>query len=472
MNEQIFRSIGEWLSFVHVPLALAVSFHVLLYKRDVRSAVGWMGLAWFSPIIGCLFYVLFGINRVQRKAFRIKSRRRRALQKHAYLETPPRRDYLAPLQRAVEQITERPTQSANAVKILHNGDEAYPAMLAAINAASTSIALSSYIFDGDATGQAFISALVEAKKRKVDVRVILDGIGSGYFFSAAYRRMRLAGLNVARFLHSFVPWRMAFLNLRSHKKILVVDGRLAFMGGINISADNVLADRPTDPIRDVHFMIEGPVVTQIMEVFATDWIFTTGEELKGASWFPVIEPAGRADARVITSGPDQDIDKIEFMFLQAIGVARASIKIVTPYFLPEDRLITALSLAAMRGVAVDVVIPAESDHAFIDWATRAHIEPLLAAGGKLWRTPKPFEHSKLLTIDGRWSLIGSANWDARSMRLNFEINLEIYDRSFARQIEAEFERKRGKGFTLKQLRGRPFLIRLRDRAARLLLPYL
>lgn len=471
MNELIFREIGEWLSIVHIPLALAVSFHVLLYKRDVRSAVGWMGLAWLSPVIGCILYALFGINRVQRKAFRIK-RRRRSLHKHPYLEAPPRRDYLAPLQRAVGHITERPTQSGNNINLLRNGDEAYPAMLAAIDAAHVSVALSSYIFDDDEIGQAFIAALAGAHKRKVEVRVIVDGVGSGYLFSPAYRHMRREGLKVGRFLHSFVPWRMAFLNLRSHKKILIVDGKRAFVGGINICSDNVLAQRPSNPIRDEHFAVEGPVVTQIMEVFATDWNFTTGEELRGATWFPAIDPVGRADARVITSGPDQDIDKMEFMFQQAINAARSSIKIVTPYFLPEDRLMTALSLAAMRGVMVDVVIPAESDHAYIDWATRAHVEPLLISGGRLWRAPKPFEHSKLLTVDGRWSLIGSANWDARSMRLNFEINLEIYDRTFARQIEAEVERKRGKAFTLKQLRRRSFLIRLRDRAARLLLPYL
>jgi cardiolipin synthase len=472
MNDDIFRSVGEWLSVIHIPLASVVTFHVLLYKRDVRSAVGWMGLAWLSPFVGCLLYILFGVNRVHRKASRISRRRRRALHRHAYAEAPPRRDYLAPLQQAVERITDRPTQGGNTIKLLRNGDEAYPAMLAAIEGATASIALSSYIFDDDAAGQTFIAALAAAKARQVEIRVIVDGVGSGYLLSPAYRRMRAQGINVARFLHSFVPWRMTFLNLRSHKKILVIDGRLAFLGGINISIDNVLKERPAHPVRDEHFSVEGPVVAQIMEAFAADWMFTTGEELKGELWFPPLTAHGQAQARIITSGPDQDMDKIEFMFQQAIGVARASIKIVTPYFLPEDRLITALSLAAMRGVAVDVVIPAESDHAFIDWATRAHVEPLLAAGGRLWRAPKPFEHSKLLTIDGRWSLVGSANWDVRSMRLNFEINLEIYDRGFARQIDEEFERKRGKAFTLKQLKRRPFFIRLRDRAARLLLPYL
>jgi cardiolipin synthase len=462
---------AEWLTILHVLLAAAVTFHVLLYKRDVRSAAGWMGLAWLSPVIGSVLYALFGINRVQRKAARIL-RRRRALHQHVYEEGAARGDYLAPLQIAVGRITRRPTQAGNAVKLLRNGDEAYPAMLAAIGAAKTSIALSSYIFENDAAGAQFIAALVTAQAREVEIRVILDGIGSGYIRAPAFARLRREGINVARFMHSFVPWHMAFLNLRSHKKILVVDGRVAFLGGINISSGNLLKEKPRHPIRDEHFEVKGPVVAQIMEAFAADWIFTTGEELRGNIWFPPLTPAGGADARIITSGPDQDIDKIEFMFLQAIGCARQSIKVVTPYFLPEDRLITALSLAAMRGVAVEVVVPADSDHAFIDWATRAHVEPFLQAGGHIWRAPKPFEHSKLFTIDGNWSLVGSANWDVRSMRLNFEINIEIYDSTFAREIEAEVERKKGRAFTLKRLKQRPFLIRLRDRAARLFLPYL
>jgi cardiolipin synthase len=469
-RELIDHIAAQWLTIVHVCLATVVTYHALLRKRDVRSATGWMGLAWLSPIIGSVLYLLLGINRVQRKAYRI--RRRRASHEQILAETPGGRGHLAPLRRAVEKITNRPTLPANAIKLLRSGDEAYPAMLAAIAEAKTSIALSSYIFCADQAGHEFIAAVAEAKARDVEIRVLVDGIGSGYLYAPAYARMRRLGINVARFMHSFVPWRMAFINLRNHKKILVTDGAVAFIGGINISEGNLLKHKPNNPIRDMHFRIEGPVVSQIMEAFATDWLFTTGEELKGKAWFPILEPIGKAEARVITSGPDQDIDKMEFMFQQAIGCARQSIKIVTPYFLPEDRLLTALSLATMRGVAVDVVIPANSDHAFMDWATRAHVDPFLIAGGRIWRAPKPFEHSKLLTIDGRWSLIGSANWDVRSMRLNFEINLEVYDTAFAKMIDVEIERKMGRPLNLRRLQRRKFLIRLRDRAARLLLPYL
>jgi cardiolipin synthase len=273
-------------------------------------------------------------------------------------------------------------------------------------------------------------------------------------------------------MHSWLPWRMAFLNLRNHKKILVADGRRGFIGGLNISAENLKACDPRTAVRDMHFEVQGPVVEQITEAFVTDWEFATGEELKGLNWFPEHIASGPALARVVTSGPDQDLEKIEFMFLQAIGTAQRSIKIITPYFLPDERLVAALELAAMRGVDVDIVIPENSDHKIMDWAVLAHIAPLLIAGAKIWRAPQPFEHAKLMTIDGGWSLVGSANWDQRSLRLNFELNMEVYDPEFTAMLSEKIAARQGTEITLKWVYQRPFLVRLRNRAIRLLLPYL
>lgn len=460
-----------WLTIIHMILAIAVTTHVLFHKQDVRSAIGWMGLAWLSPIVGSLLYVVFGINRVRNKAYRI-AERQQVLRRRSFPVPPPRRDHLAPLERAIGAITGRPAQPGNTIELLHDGDAAFPAMLAAIAKAQTSIAFSSYIFANDRAGAQFIAAFGEARARGVEIRILIDGIGGGYFYAPAAAALRRHGISVARFIHSFLPWRMAFLNLRNHRKILVVDGACAFLGGINVSAGHILKDKPHHPIRDVHFHVTGQVVSQIMEAFAADWIFTTSEELTGDKWFPRLQSTGAAEARIISSGPDQDNDKMEIMFLQAIGCAQHVIKIETPYFLPEDRLITALTLAAMRGVEVHVVIPSHSNHAIIDWATLAHVEPLLEAGGHIWQAPKPFNHAKLLTIDGRWSLVGSANWDVRSMRLNFEINMEIFDTDFASQIDAEIEQNMSTRLTLEKLQHRPLMIRLRDRAARLLMPYL
>lgn len=457
---------------LHVVLAGAVTVHVLERKRDVAAAFAWIGVAWLSPIIGSALYFLFGVNRVARRAYRAGRRHSMGWVDDPATFLNPRHDHFAPLERAIGVLTGRPPRLGNKVTMLCNGDEAYPPMLEAIATAKVSIAFSSYIFEADNTGMKFIEALKVAQARGVAIRVIIDGIGSGYWYSPAYRRLLEAGIPVARFMHTLVPWRMAFLNLRSHKKILLADGSRAFIGGLNIADVNLLAANPRDPVRDMHFDVTGPVVTQIAEAFATDWHFCTGERLGGEVWLPPLTEMGTAAARVITSGPDQDVYKIEFAMLQAIGCAQRSVKILTPYFLPDERLMSALVLAAMAGVAVDVIIPGECDHRYLDWAMRAHVAPLLRAGGRVWRAPLPFEHSKLFAVDEGWSLIGSANWDMRSLRLNFELNMEVCCSQFGALVSGAIERRQDNALTLAELAARPLPIRLRDSAVRLLLPYL
>ena len=272
---------------------------------------------------------------------------------------------------------------------------------------------------------------------------------------------------------SFLPWRMPFLNLRTHKKILVVDGLIGFTGGMNIGAENILAAHPRHPVRDTQFRVLGPVVTQLTDAFARDWNFTTGEELDLAVWTASpLDEAGPAHARVVTSGPDNDIEKIEYLILQAIACARSRIRVLTPYFLPEDRLITALGLAALRGVQVDIVIPERSNQRLVDWATRPNLAPLLHDGVRIWRNNPPFEHSKLMVVDGLWCMIGSQNWDMRSLRLNFELNLEVYDTNFADHLEAMICARMSTRLDRADIDRRRLPTRLAESAVRLLLPYL
>ncbi len=468
-----------WQSTVHLrsdvtfaaglAIAVAVTVHVLLRKDEVASAVGWIGLAWFAPITGGLTYFVFGVNRVQRRARRLRPQDAR---RPAPAGPGGGDDHLDPLKRGVGQITARPSLPGNAVQIYNNGDEAYPPMLAAIAAAQRSVGLSSYIFRDDAWGGRFIAALADAQGRGVAVRVLIDGIGGGWARSPAYRHLRRRGVPSARFLHSPLPWRMPFLNLRSHKKILVVDGRLGFTGGMNIADDNVMATRPRAPVQDTHFRIEGPAICQLVEAFSQDWAFATDEDLDGDAWFPEVASVGPAPARAIDSGPDEDLEKVEFAVLQAISCAQESIGVMTPYLLPDERLVSALALAAMRGVAVDIVIPEKSDHWFIDWAARANTGPLLKNGVRVWLCPPPFRHSKAMVVDGEWCLIGSSNWDMRSFRLNFELCMEFYDRDMAAELSALMRRCRGGALTQAQLDRRSMPARLRDAAVRLLLPYL
>ncbi len=453
-------------------IAACVTWHVLLRKREVASAVGWIGLAWFAPFTGAIVYFVFGVNRVQRRARRLRAQVSRRSGSRSAKPSPGEDGHLDPLERGIGQITGRPSLPGNLIHIYHDGDEAYPPMLEAIGAAMKSVGLSSYIFDHDVWGGRFVAALSEAHARGVTVRVLIDGIGGGWLRSPAFHALRRDGVVAARFLHSPLPWRMPFLNLRSHKKILVVDGQVGFTGGMNISDDNVMATHPATPVQDTHFRLNGPVVAQLVEAFLEDWSFATDEELDGDTWFPNIDNAGDATARVIDAGPDEDVEKIEFAVLQAIACARERIDIMTPYFLPDDRLMTALSLASIRGVRVNIVIPQHSDHRFVDWAVYANIGPLLSDGGRIWRCPPPFRHSKIVVVDGAWCLVGSSNWDMRSFRLNFELCLEIYSRSLAIVLTKLIEDARGAPLTQKELDGRPLPIRLRDAAVRLMLPYL
>ena len=464
---------------LHVVVAALVTAHVLLRKREVGAALGWIGLTWLAPIAGGVLYLGLGINRVRRRARRLDRRPRVRGTSHE-AEGHGAHGGLDLLQKGIGRISHRRLEGGNAIQTYQNGDEAYPAMLAAIEAATTSIGLSSFIMHLDGAGTRFVEALAAAQRRGVAVRVIVDGIGGGYILSRAYHALRRRGVPVGRFMHSPLPWRMPLLNLRSHKKILVVDGHVGFTGGMNIADENVMGTHPRTPVQDTHFKVTGPVVAQLVDAFADDWAFVTGEDLDGPAWFPPLSPAGHAEghasghakARVITSGPDQDIEKIEFGVMQAIACARSSIYVMTPYFVSDERLNTALALAAMRGVAVHVVMPRRSNHVFVDWASRANIGSLLKDGVNIWLGPEPFRHSKVMVVDGEWSLIGSANWDMRSFRLNFEVCVEVYDRALAQALQHFVTSHRGAALTNRELGARPLPVRLRDAGVRLMMPYL
>ncbi|CAN5923973.1 cardiolipin synthase [soil metagenome] len=464
-------------------IALLASGHAVLNKRDARAAVGWIGLIMVVPGLGALLYLLIGINRIERRATR-----RRAGAAHAATRVSPHvvsaqpggsllRADAGPLEglvRLVERTTSRPLLDGNRIEPLRDGDEAYPAMLEAIEAATRSIALATYIFDADSVGRRFVEALALAQARGVHVRVLIDDAGARYSRPPIDRLLRPRGVTVARFLPLVVPWALPYLNLRNHRKLLVVDGRLAFTGGMNIREGCVIQDEPQAPTRDLHFRVRGPVLAQLLDVFAEDWYFARRERLEGAAWVVDTAGAGPALARTIVDGPDEDLDVMRWAFLGAIASARRTIRIVTPYFLPDESLVTALNVAAMRGVRVDIVLPEKGNLLLVHWAMRGEIWKLLGRGCRVWLTPPPFDHAKLLVIDGAWSLVGSANWDPRSLRLNFELGLECYDAALARGLDVLIDERMATARELlaDDLETAPLWSRLRDGVARLFAPYL
>lgn len=373
----------------------------------------------------------------------------------------------------LDRIADTPLTFGNSILALPGGARAYPAMLQAIDGAARTVALATYIFDRDDIGADFVAALDRAMRRGVAVRVLIDGVGARYSRPSIVGGLKARGITVAEFLPSFFPLSIHYANLRNHRKLLIADGAIGFTGGMNIREGHRRTDGPT-AIADVHFRFEGPVVTQLAETFAVDWAFASGEVLTGDGWLPKLGEVGKIPARGIASGPDEAFERVRWTLLAALSQAKQRIRIVTPYFLPETSLSSALQLAVLRGVEVDVVIPEVSNLRLMQWATWAKLHSLLARGCRLWLTPPPFDHAKLMTVDGAWSLIGSANWDQRSLRLNFEFDVECYGGDFTAAVDELIDERltRARPLDLDAIDGRPLLLRLRDNAAWLLSPYL
>ena len=474
---------GTLLGFAHVIAASFVTLHVLFAHREVRSSIGWIALAWLSPFIGSSIYLAFGVNRIARRARRLGPPGAGSALEHRtrapeVLSRAPTSGIMS-IALAGDAITGLELTKGNSLELFRDGDAAYPAMLDAIDNAQQSIALASYIFASDSTGNKFADALIAASERGVAVRVLADGIGSGYFRAPVLARLHEGGVKVGRFLHDWAPWAMTFINLRNHKKMLIVDGKTAFTGGMNISDKNVSGENHCPKVRDVQARIEGPIVKQLMQSFSADWSFTTGEELAGEVWWPKIEnsgtePSGDIPMRGVASGPDESLGRIEAMLATAVEQATKRIRIVTPYFLPEDRLFEVVRRAALRGVIVEILVPEKTNHFYFNWAITAHLTTFPLDGIDCYLSPEPFDHTKLMSVDGYWCNFGSANWDARSMRLNFEYQVECYGLEATGAVDAIIDAKiaKAKKLTAAMLAGRPTLIKLRDASARLLLPYL
>jgi len=458
--------------------ALFASIHALLQKRDSRAATLWLGLIWFLPLFGSILYLSLGVNRIRRRAIALGVHKTfsRPIPENLGEPEPDGAEHLKMLARVVGRVVAQPLTAGNKIEPLINGDEAFPAMLAGIESAKKSITLCTYIFDNDASGEKFTEALARAVARRVEVRVLIDAAGTRYSWPPITYKLRHAQIPFAKFLPAsiFTPWRVATINLRDHRKSLIIDGKVAFTGGMNIRQGNVLAEKPKSPVQDLQFRVQGPVVTQLQEAFANDWAFSTREILDGELWFPPLTECGNVIARAITDGPDADYDKLRLTLLAGLAEAQTSVQILTPYFLPDNALITALNLAALRGVRVDILLPIKNNLPFVHWASRAMWWQVLEHGCRIWLTPPPFDHSKLMIVDGHWVFFGSANWDARSLRLNFELNVECYGREFADEMELVIQKKLhgAHEVTLAEVDARTVPGKLRDAIARLFSPYL
>ncbi len=481
----------HWFQFLEFkPLTIAYFFsavawgHLLLHKSNPRSALAWTVAILFLPWVGVILYTIFGIARSESRA---ASLMRKAQLKasdcpeyakcshpdnkpegHVKSSLMPKK--FLPMNTVGRKLTGKSISGGNAVHPFFDGDAAYTAMLEAIEEAEDYVYLVTYIFNGGDIGAKFIQALGEAAQRGVDVRLMVDGMGQFYSWSRSWRQLKDQGVQVIEFMPlSFFPPKVS-INLRNHRKVLVADGK-GFTGGMNI-ADYHRSSHRDYAVQDVHFACSGPLVSQLREAFLLDWGFCTNNYAVPTR--AEEDMCGDILCRVVLDGPGSGKDPLHELIYGGIGVARKSICIMTPYFLPTHEVTAALKAAALRGVDVRIILPEKNNIFMVHWATFHLLPTLLEVGVRIFYQRAPFAHTKLFLVDDYYVQMGSANFDARSLRLNFELNVECFDSSFSREMKNHFRyvQKNSTSYTLEDVHKKSLPIRLRNAACWLFSPYL
>jgi len=372
--------------------------------------------------------------------------------------------------RALGVLLGPPVVGGNRVEALQNGDEIFPSMLAAIRGARHTINFESYIYWSGEIGQAFADALAERAKAGVQVHVLLDWLGSQKIKEEMLDEMRDAGVQIYLF-HPLSWYDVARVNNRTHRKLLIVDGRVGFTGGVGIADKWQGHAQDAEHWRDSHYRAEGPVVAQMQATFIDNWTKVSGQVLHGPDYLPVIEPVADAQAQMFSSSPQGGAESMQLMYLLVIAAATKTIDLASAYFIPDELTSDALVAAMKRGVRLRLIVPGPIiDTDFVRRAGRSTWGPLLAAGAQVYEYQPTMYHCKVMIVDGLLVSVGSTNFDPRSFRLNDEANLNVYDRAFAAAQERVFEQDvaRSKRVTLADWEGRPWHEKLMEHAAALL----
>jgi cardiolipin synthase len=438
-----------WFGAVLAAVALALIPLVVIRRKEPSSTIAWILTLLFLPALGPILFLLFGRDRVRWPARR--KRQADALVRgtvaartgESQLDLSLAAADLTDFEKRIFQIgslmTGASASSGNLVEVLSEGKAVYDALGAAIDGARHHVHAEYYLIRNDETGAWFRGKLIEAAKRGVEVRLLCDGYGCLALRGGWRRPLRRAGAMTGLFL----PMRSLLLqpvNLRNHRKIVVVDGEVAFTGGVNIGNEYRGEMRGIGHWRDTHLKIVGPAAGGLQRVFLQDWFFATGKGVDPKAYFPEApKPAGTATVAIVPSGPDTRTEAIHRLFFASISGASERVWITTPYFVPDPPMVVALQVAAMRGVDVKLILPSRSNHRVTFHAGRSFYEQLLEAGVHIHEYQPGMIHAKTMVVDGRIVLVGSANMDMRSFRLNFEVHALLHDEPTARDLEAQFQ---------------------------------
>ena len=469
----------NWLNTIFLiwqVIAVLAVIHVIMDNRQPAKTMAWALVIWFVPVVGLIFYLFFGIN--TRKERYVSERSMNLLTKRSMLEFSEQQNLRLPERQKplidlfVNQNLALPFKD-NQVEIYTSGYEFFPALLAAIHEAKSHIHLDMYIFAEDALGYLISDALIAKAREGVEVRVICDDVGCWNVSHGFFERMREEGIEVVSFLPVRFPSFTSKVNYRNHRKIIVIDGRMGFIGGMNIALRYV---KGTDghAWRDTMLKVTGGAVAALQRAFLVDWYFVDRTLLSDRKFYPHAELENGCLAQVVTSGPVTPYPEIMQGFVRIIMGARRYLYLETPYFLPNDPVLFALKTAALAGVDVRVICPRYSDARFVEWASRSYLREAAEAGVKVFLYEVGFLHSKLMVCDDVIATCGSTNLDFRSFENNFEANIFFYDEGIALRMKRLFLTDAAQAVPLEEVPGRMrrglFLVRLWESVTRMLSP--
>ncbi|HPD29890.1 MAG TPA: cardiolipin synthase [Phycisphaerae bacterium] len=435
---------------VHETTVVVAVVTVLRWRKEPRSMLAWILAVRLLPVLGILFFLVFGEPRGGWHRLRRRRRRKRLEAALAHKWGVFQQQHPAsplsitdPVVKEFARLTKRLgghiAAPGNAVRVFNDAEETYAAIEKAIDEAQSHVHMEYYIFQPDKTGQAIRDRLIRKAREGVRCRLLLDYIGCWNLSRRFVRPMREAGVEVA-YAMPVIPWHGRWrVNYRNHRKIVVVDGRIGFTGSQNIGDEYRGRLARYGPWRDTHLMIQGPCVHHLQEVFIEDWHYTTREDLVKDEYFPLPGPAGEHMVQLLPSGPGQPIRVMHHLLFAAVSAARSSVSVITPYFVPDAAMVLALQSACYRGVRVRLLIPTTTDHHFVLFAGRSFYPELMEAGVEIFEHDATMLHSKVMIIDRAFALVGSANMDERSFRLNFELTVMLYSPTVADDLYKDFE---------------------------------
>lgn len=482
---QILSSIVSIALFFNIILAIAVIF---LERREPTSTWAWLLVLFFIPVVGFVLYLLFGRQMTKRHLFRWEGRKKigidslvdyqiEAIKEDSFeyklTKTPSVYKELIYMELLSNHAV---LTQDNHVQIFDDGQEKFDELLHDIHLAKNHIHIQYYIFKLDRLGTRILDALIEKAKQGVKVRLLYDEMGSRGVHKRDFKELIKLGGEVEIFFPSIMPLINPRLNYRNHRKLVIIDGRVGYIGGFNVGDEYLGLNKKFGYWRDTHLRIEGSSVHPMQTRFLLDWNQASDrQDLQYADhFFPIFPRKGDTAIQIVSSGPDSQWESIKNGYIKLINMAKKYVYIQTPYFIPDDAFMNAVRIACLSGIDVKIMIPNKPDHIFVYWATYYHVGLLLEAGAKIYIYENGFLHAKMIVIDDEAVSIGTANIDSRSFKLNFEVNAFIYDESVSQQLAELFERDilYSTELTVEKYANRSTKIKIKESISRLLSPIL